>query len=327
MFLLLFALSSCAHIVPINSINSMNENKAEVKAEVETEVEVKIDKVETVVELDIAEVEQDKVEKLKVEVYGAEVAKAEVDNIEIHDTPKTISEAVSSPFRTPSFKKRDIYRNPVDTLTFFRIKPNMKVMEVTPLTPWYSEILAPFLNDQGQYIMANSSGYDSAIKSEDFLNWASKHPYIAKNVHRIDFDLSNPNMTLGEDSSIDAVLTFRNIYHWIQAKKEELAFEAMFKVLKRGGILGVVEHRAPQDSLESKITAGYIKEIEVIRLARKAGFRYFGKSEVNGNPKDTKDYGKGVWSLPPNLINKKRDRDMYIEIGESDRMTLKFVKP
>lgn len=246
---------------------------------------------------------------------------------ESFDTPKTINEAVNSPFRTPLFKERDIYRHPEDTLTFFGIRPTMKVLEVTPGTGWYSEILAPFLNDRGQYAMANHSANSPAPKSNHFVEWSKKHPEIAKNIGSTIFDLSNPNLELGEESSMDAVLTFRNVHNWMAAEKEDVAFAAFFKVLKKGGILGVVEHRAPNNRTDPKAPTGYVREGDVIKMARKAGFKYLGKSEVNSNPKDTKDYEKGVWSLPPTLANKGKDRERYMAIGESDRMTLKFAKP
>lgn len=246
---------------------------------------------------------------------------------EVFDTPKTINEAVNSPFRTPLFKERDIYRHPGDTLTFFGIKPTMKVLEVTPGTGWYSEILAPFLNDRGQYVMANHAANSPAPKSNHFSEWSKRFPDIAKNIATTTFDLSNPNLELGEESSMDAVLTFRNVHNWMASEKEDVAFNAFFKVLKKGGILGVVEHRAPNDRIDPKAPTGYVREGDVIKMARKAGFKYLGKSEVNSNPKDTKDYEKGVWSLPPTLTNKDKERERYLAIGESDRMTLKFTKP
>jgi predicted methyltransferase len=245
----------------------------------------------------------------------------------VFDTPKTLNEAVNSSYRTPLFKERDTYRHPEDTLTFFKIKPMMKVLEVTPATGWYAEILAPFLHDKGQYVMANHPANSPAPKSNHFAEWSKKHPEIAGNIKSTIFDLSNPNLELGEELSMDAVLTFRNVHNWMAAGKEDVAFSAFYKVLKKGGILGVVEHRALKDSADLKASKGYVKESDVIEMARNAGFKYLGKSEVNMNSKDTKDYEKGVWSLPPTLTNKDQDREKYIAIGESDRMTLKFIKP
>ena len=247
--------------------------------------------------------------------------------VTLFDTPKTINEAVNSPFRTPLFKERDIYRHPIDTLTFFNIKPTMKVLEVALESPWYFEILGPFLNDNGLFIMANQIGSSSAFELNDFNEWSKKYFEISKNIKNSTFNLLDPNFKLGEDSSVDAVLTFRNVHKWMEVGVEDRVFEAFFKVLNSGGILGVVEHRAPKDSTDSSAKTGYVRELDVIRIAKKAGFKYYGKSEVNSNPKDTKDYENGVWSLPPTLVNKRKDREKYTTIGESDRMTLKFIKP
>lgn len=246
---------------------------------------------------------------------------------ELYDTPKTIEQAVASPFRTPKFKERDIYRHPGDTLTFFGVKPSMKVLEITPGTGWYTEILAPFLNDKGQYIMATHPAGSPVPQTSHFADWSKKFPDIAKNIKVVTFDLTNLNLELGEAGSLDMVLTFRNVHNWMAKGNEDVAFKAFAKVLKKGGILGVVEHRAPADRLDPKAPTGYVREGDVIKMAKKAGLKYIGKSEVNSNPKDTKDYEKGVWTLPPTFALKNSDREKYLAIGESDRMTLKFIKP
>lgn len=244
-----------------------------------------------------------------------------------YETPKTIDDAVASPYRTPLFKERDIYRHPGDTLTFFGVKSSMKVLEITPGTGWYTEILAPFLNDKGQYLMAVNPAGSPAPASGHIAEWSKKYPDIAKNIKVTTFDLANPNLELAKDSSLDMVVTFRNVHNWMAKENEDVAFKAFFKVLKKGGILGVVEHRAPADRIDPKASTGYVRENDVIRMAKKAGFKYLGKSEVNSNPKDTKDYEKGVWTLPPTLVLKDQDREKYLAIGESDRMTLKFSRP
>ncbi|MEA9356019.1 hypothetical protein SHI21_07400 [Bacteriovorax sp. PP10] len=254
-------------------------------------------------------------------------ATEEVIAPEFYITPKTIEKAVSSPYRTPEFKERDMYRHPEDTLTFFGVKPTMKVLEITPGTGWYTEILAPFLNERGQYIMATHPAGSAAPQSGHIAEWSKKYPDIAKNMKSTIFDLSNPNLELGEEGSIDMVLTFRNVHNWMAKDNEDVAFKAFFKVLRKGGILGVVEHRAPNDRTDPKASTGYVRESDMIKMAKKAGFKYLGKSEVNSNPKDTKDYEKGVWTLPPTFALKKTDREKYQAIGESDRMTLKFSRP
>lgn len=243
------------------------------------------------------------------------------------ETPKTIEQAVASSYRTPEFKERDIYRHPGDTLTFFGVKPSMKVLEITPGTGWYTEILAPFLNDRGQYVMATHPSGSPVPQSGYIAEWLKKYPDIGKNIKVTTFDLTNPNLELGEAGSLDMVVTFRNVHNWMAKENEDVAFKAFFKVLRKGGILGVVEHRAPNDRTDPKAPTGYVREGDVIKMAKQAGFKYLGKSEVNSNPKDTKDYEKGVWTLPPTFALKKTDREMYQAIGESDRMTLKFSKP
>lgn len=245
----------------------------------------------------------------------------------IFETPKTIEQAVASPYRTLKFKERDIYRNPGDTLTFFGVKPSMKVLEITPGTGWYTEILAPYLNDKGQYVMAVHPTGSPAPQTNHIAQWSKKFPDISKNIKVTTFDLTNPNLELGVADSLDMVVTFRNVHNWMAKGNESVAFNAFFKVLRKGGILGVVEHRAPNDRNDPKASTGYVRESDVIKMAKQAGLKYIGKSEVNSNPKDRKDYEKGVWSLPPTFALKEKNREEYIAIGESDRMTLKFIKP
>lgn len=247
---------------------------------------------------------------------------------EVFATPKTIEEAVASPFRTTTFTTRDVYRHPVETLKFFGLKPNMKVIEIAPGAGWYMEILAPFLNDKGHYTMAaRLTPATGEFQTNAPAEWAKKHPEIAKNISAVDFDLSLPEVKLGAPASVNMVLTFRNVHNWMSKQNENIAFKAFYKVLKRGGILGVVEHRANVDQKDPLAKSGYVRESDVIKMAKKAGFHLVAKSEINANPKDTKDYENGVWTLPPTLTLKDQDREKYLAIGESDRMTLKFVKP
>lgn len=164
-------------------------------------------------------------------------------------------------------------------------------------------------------------------QSAHLVEWSQKYPDIAKNMKSTIFDLNNPNLELGEEGSLDMVVTFRNVHNWMANDNEDVAFKAFFRVLKKGGTLGVVEHRAPNNRVDPKASSGYVREIDVIKMAKKAGFKYLGKSEVNSNPLDTKDYEKGVWTLPPTFALKQTDREKYEKIGESSRMTLKFSKP
>ena len=147
--------------------------------------------------------------------------------------------------------------------------------------------------------------------------------------HVVITELNPPNkLSIAPKSSVDRVLTFRNVHNWIKRDQAEEVFKAMFQALKPGGILGVVEHRnSAKQSQDPKTESGYVAEDYVIALAKKAGFKLQGKSELNANPKDTKNHPEGVWTLPPTLRLKDQDREKYLAIGESDRMTLKFLKP
>ncbi|KYG66306.1 methyltransferase [Bdellovibrio bacteriovorus] len=240
--------------------------------------------------------------------------------------PSTISEALNSHFRTAGNEKRDQYRHPAETLEFFGLKPDMTVVEISPGAGWYAEILAPYLSTQGKYIAA-AVPVSVYAGGQKFLDWTKSHPELESKITVVDF--APPKMvSIGEDNSADMVLTFRNVHNWTSSGGEKEAFKAFFKVLKPGGVLGVVEHRAGKNQKQDKkYKSGYVPEKEVIRMAEKAGFKLVAKSEINANPKDTKNYPKGVWTLPPSYAEGDKNRERYAEIGESDRMTLKFMKP
>lgn len=244
--------------------------------------------------------------------------------------PKTLSEAVSSSYRTEEFKKRDIYRHPQDTLTFFGLKPNMTVVEIYPSAGWYMEIIAPFVAEKGLYIMASPSVNPekpyTVVNEQKVKNWMNLNPEVARNMRISTWNIPKAN-EIAPANSADMVVTFRNVHNWITAGAEKEAFSAFFKVLKPGGILGVVEHRELPNKKDPKAKSGYVREQDVIKMAEKAGFKLVGKSEVNANPKDTKNHPEGVWTLPPSLKLGEKDKAKYLAIGESDRMTLKFVKP
>ncbi|MDJ0929434.1 MAG: methyltransferase [Gammaproteobacteria bacterium] len=226
---------------------------------------------------------------------------------------------------------RNRYRNPVETLEFFGLQPNMRVVEIWPAGGWYTEVIAPFLNEDGQYIAAH---WDPESEME-FVRTG-----VAKFRDKLDANpelYSNVSMTvlmppdkwdLAPEGSADMVLTFRNIHNWMPRGYAGEMFAAMYKALKPGGILGVVEHRGnPEVEQDPKAASGYVNEDYAIQLAEAAGFVLEAKSEINANPADTKDYDTGVWTLPPTLRKKEEDRDRYLAIGESDRFTLKFRKP
>ncbi len=248
------------------------------------------------------------------------------------ETPNSLSQIIAGKQRSVVHKDRDQYRHPQQTLEFFEVKNNMTVVEIWPGEGWYTEILAPYLKDKGKLYAAHfSSDAKSPFLKKSLQKFISKlhsHPKIYGKVELT--TLQPPNaLQIAPDGTADRVLTFRNVHNWMKADQAATVFNAMFKALKSGGILGVVEHRntaglKPQDP---HAASGYVSEDYVIELARNAGFEFLGKSEINANPKDTKDYPDGVWTLPPTLKLKDKDKDKYLNIGESDRMTLKFIKP
>ena len=233
--------------------------------------------------------------------------------------------AVNSELRDPNNFLRDTYRNPYETLSFFEIKPSMTVVELSPGAGWYTEILAGYLTNSGTLIAAHfdkNSSNNYLKKSR--LNFEKK---INSNPLYKNTKIVNLMSELSRPESVDAVLTFRNLHNWLGPMMDKI-FSNAFNALKPGGILGVVEHRAKEEtSIENMKKSGYVTEDYAISIAKKHGFTLISKSEVNANPKDTKNHPKGVWTLPPTLRLKEKDKEKYIAIGESDRMTLLFKKP
>ncbi|MGI8852402.1 MAG: class I SAM-dependent methyltransferase [Methyloceanibacter sp.] len=240
-----------------------------------------------------------------------------------------LKEIIAGDHRSEENRARDKYRHPLEALTFFGIRPDMTVVEIYPGRGWYTEILAPYLKGSGTFYAAEHPGdpsYEAVQRSlEAFDQKVKDAPELYGEVKRTkltkDGDIAPPD-------SADLVVTFRNVHSWMGAGTENEAFAAMFRALKPGGVLGLVQHRGdPNAAQDPKAGSGYVNEDYVIELAKKAGFELAEKSEINANPKDTKDYPKGVWTLPPSLRLGDEDREKYLAIGESDRMTLKFVKP
>ncbi len=244
--------------------------------------------------------------------------------------PESLKDAVDSDLRTESNKARDKYRHPAETLAFFGLKPHMHVVEIFPGAGWYMEIIAPYVAQKGKYVMAmpytdRKKAYMVA-NEEKIMNWMKNHLEVSMKMTIKGYDL--PTRTeLGAENSADMVLTFRNVHNWIALKAEKEAFASFFKVLKPGGVLGVVEHRELANKYDPLAKNGYVREKDVIKMAERAGFKLVAKSEINANHKDTKNHPEGVWTLPPSLRLRDKDKEKYFEIGESDRMTLKFVKP
>ena len=242
-----------------------------------------------------------------------------------------ISENIlKSPDRTPAFVERDVYRHPSETLAFFGLEPNMTVVEIWPGGGWYTELIAPSLTEGKLYAahFAQDSGVKYFINSRNVFEKKIKaSPEVYQTLTMAEFSPKMNKLTV-PNGSADIVLTFRNVHNWLRSINESEAFALFYKALKPGGILGVVEHRAkPNTDWETMKTSGYMTEDYVIALAEKAGFVLDAKSEVNANSKDSADHPKGVWTLPPTLRLKDKDRAKYLAIGESDRMTLRFKKP
>lgn len=227
---------------------------------------------------------------------------------------------------------RDVYRHPKETLAFFGVKPTQTVVEITPGGGWYAEVLGPYLKKSGQYVAAVVDPASASEKSRGYYQRSvdglqkkfTDGPAQFDKAKMVKYDPAKP--VFGAADSADVVLTFRNVHNWRSANQAEGMFKGFFAVLKPGGVLGVVEHRANQDVAADDKT-GYVGEAQVIAMAEAAGFRLDGKSEINANPKDTKDHPNGVWTLPPSNNHPEADRAKYQAIGESDRMTLRFVKP
>ena len=244
-----------------------------------------------------------------------------------------LNEAINNKNRTAEYVLRDKYRNPKETLAFFGIKNNMKVIELQPSggnSPggWYTEILAPYLKENGLLIAAHFNPRESEWRAKMRRGYEERVKY-EKDFNKIQMSvLSMPPQKLTENNTIDMVLTFRNLHNWLKSGYLKNVFQVSFDALKKGGIFGVVEHRAPESYDVSKMKAtGYVTESLAIKLATEVGFILVDKSEVNANKKDTKNHPKGVWTLLPTLKLGDKDKEKYLKIGESDRMTLKFVKP
>lgn len=242
--------------------------------------------------------------------------------------------AIGGAHRSDANKARDKYRHPRETLAFFGFRPDMTVVEMLPGGGWYTEILAPALKDKGKLYAAHYSANGGAYRRRSLGNFLVKvgtSPEIYGDMTITTLAMPN-ELEVAPPGSADLVVTFRNVHNWFEDESTpnaaELGFTAMFKALKPGGILGITDHRWPDpDSEDPKAANGYISAERTIEYAEAAGFEFAGSSDINRNPKDTHDHPQGVWTLPPTLELGDQDREKYLEIGESDRFTLKFVKP
>lgn len=248
-------------------------------------------------------------------------------------TASPLDNILAGDWRSETNKARDKYRHPRETLAFFGVEPGQHLIEIWPGGGWYAEILAPLLRDGGSYIgvipdpsKAGDSAEGTARSNQKLRDLFAARSDVFGKATLVEVNSASP--VLGPPESADVVLTFRNVHNWVMAGNEQVMFKALFAVLKPGGTLGVVDHRARPDQAPAEMqSSGYLPESYVIALAESAGFKLAGKSEINANPLDTKDYPDGVWTLPPRLVKGDADRAKYLAIGESDRMTLRFTKP
>ena len=237
-----------------------------------------------------------------------------------------IAAAVAAPTRTPANTPRDAWRHPAETLAFFGVKPGDTVVELWPGGGWYTEILAPLTKAGGGTLYA-AAPWDRGLTRVRAKQAADAATYGAVKFAEFPATGAGPKVP---DGNADVVLTFRNVHNWRFDGKDDTAeaFKQIFAMLKPGGTLGIVDHRLNEsDDSAKEEKSGYMKESSIIGFAEASGFKLAGKSEINANPRDTKDYEKGVWTLPPTFREGDTDREKYRAIGESDRMTLKFVKP
>lgn len=233
--------------------------------------------------------------------------------------------------RSDANKQRDQYRHPRATLEFFGLREDMTVVEISPGGGWYTEVLTPLLREKGtlyaaHYALNGGSPYYRKSLGKFLVKLAeAKDFYQQVIVTQLQPPLIAETAPAG---TADLVVTFRNVHSWINAGTGAAVLEAAYKALKPGGVLGLVQHRAqPGSSVVGQADNGYVLQKQTIDLVEAAGFKLVASSEINANPKDSADHPEGVWTLPPGLALKDVNREKYLAIGESDRMTLKFVKP
>jgi len=250
-------------------------------------------------------------------------------------TSTALDAAIAGEHRSAENKARDAFRRPKETLAFFGFRSDMTVVEIWPGGGWYTEILAPALKGSGklyaaQYTVNPKYGYQRRYFGA-FLSKLGETPKLFRDVEITALDFPY-ELSIAPAASADMVLTFRNAHNWVNPGYGEqaapLAFKVMFDVLKPGGVLGIVDHRWPDPATEDpNADNGYVSEDRIIALATAAGFELAARSDMNRNSKDDHEHPEGVWTLPPSLALGDEDREQYLAIGESDRMTLKFVKP
>lgn len=240
-----------------------------------------------------------------------------------------LTAAVADPGRTATFVARDKTRHPAEELAFFGINPKMTVVELWPGGGYWTEILAPYLAKGGgtYYVALNAPG--AAEEDKGVERWRSRMAAEKDRLGPIhETTLGPAHFGIAPPASADLIVTFRNLHNWMDGGYAEQALAACFKALKPGGILGIEEHRGSNDKPQDpKAKDGYVRRDYAVALAKKAGLVLVGSSEMDANPKDTKDWVDGVWTLPPTLSQGDKDRDRYLAVGEADNFVLRFQKP
>ena len=247
------------------------------------------------------------------------------------DASGKLESVIAGDHRAPENRERDKYRHPLETLNFFSVTPDAMVVEIWPGSGWYTEILAPYLRDDGRYIAA---GFDPESEIE-FIRMAAGRYQAKLDANPELYDqvetavLMPPDkLDFVEPESVDVILTFRSLHNWMPRASQDMMLGAMYRALKPGGVLGVVEHRGnPAIPQNPEANTGYVNQDYAVEMIEKAGFVLNGSAEINANPADSKDHPEGVWTLPPTLRLKEDHRDEWLAIGESDRFTLRFIKP
>jgi predicted methyltransferase len=239
-----------------------------------------------------------------------------------------LASAVADPARKPEQVARDKVRHPIEELTFFGLRPNMTVVELWPGGGYWTDILGPYLAKSGHfYVSVNAPGdaEEDAVVAKFQTRIAAQKDRLGPLKVTV---LGPGHFNIAPPGSADLVLTFRNLHNWMDGGFTVEALAAVFKALKPGGTFGIEEHRGRSDvPQDPKGENGYVREDYTLALLKKAGFEYVGKSEINANPRDTKDYPKGVWTLPPSYAEGDKDKAKYTAIGEADNYILKFRKP
>jgi predicted methyltransferase len=241
-----------------------------------------------------------------------------------------LGDALAGAQRSDENRARDAWRHPRETLEFFGFRAELTVVEIYPGGGWYTEILAPAVRGKGKLIAAHygeNTGSEYRTNSHrEFVAKLAAEPASYDEVEITAYDPAD-GKGLTAPASADLIVTFRNLHGLARANTLDRFFEDAFAALKPGGMLGVVQHRAPEGFEPADGSKGYLPQSLVIARGEAAGFRLDASSEINANPKDTADHPEGVWTLPPALRLGDTDREKYLAIGESDRMTLRFVKP